>query len=78
MQNTRLTSEQKISDQLKSLEEYINDIPMAIDPCKICKIYKKNDGYDFAHQDEKGSWEKGPCNECCWFYASNFEAGGTK
>lgn len=58
--------EQKISDQLKSLEGYINDIPLVIDPCKICK----------HHDSEKGHEEK--CAQCSWYYPSYFEAGGTK
>ena len=57
--------EKQISDQLKSLEGYINDIPLVIDPCNICKHHTQL-------QYEEG------CHECTWFYDSKFEAGGTK
>lgn len=71
--------EQKISDQLKSLEGYINDIPLVIDPCKMCGVYKKNgEHYDHGHQDKNGDWVEGTCKECCWYYDSKFEAGGTQ
>lgn len=59
-------SKPKISDQLKSLEGYINDIPLIIDPCKMCKHHSEEKGYDVF------------CHVCCWFYNSEFEAGGTK
>ncbi len=31
----------ELKDQLESYEGYINDIPLVIDPCKMCKIYKQ-------------------------------------
>lgn len=58
--------EKQISDQLKSLEGYINDIPLVIDPCKMCKHHSETNGYEEF------------CHDCCWFYSSGFEAGGTK
>ena len=64
----------EIKEQLKSYEGYINDIPLVIDPCKMCKVYKKNEGHDFGHYDpEKCEYIEGVCKSCCWFYYSKFE-----
>jgi len=65
----------ELKDQLESYEGYINDIPLVIDPCKMCKIYKKHNGYDIGDRLVKGVWEKGYCDDCCWCYASKFEVG---
>lgn len=71
----------KIKEQLKSYEGYINDIPLVIDPCKQCNVYKKKDihklkeGYDTGHFDSHGDWVEGVCKECCWYYDSKFEVG---
>ena len=54
----------ELKEQLKSYEGYINDIPLVIDPCKMCKVYKEKDEYI-----------EGVCKECCWFYDSKFEVG---
>lgn len=54
-------AKKELKEQLKSYEEYINDIPYVIDPCKVCK----------NHTEEKGYEEK--CATCCWFYDSKFE-----
>lgn len=46
--------------KLKVLESYINDVPLIVDPCRLCK-HKVNGRY----QNE--------CGECCYYYASKFE-----
>ena len=66
-------SRAKISDQLKSFESYVNDIPFVIDPCKICKVYKKNKGYEVTVKDKAGNYTDGRCPQCTWFYSSKFE-----
>ena len=67
-------SRPKISDQLKSYESYINDIPLVINPCKQCEVYKKNKGYDMGHYDrKKDEYIEGVCKNCCWFYDSRFK-----
>lgn len=64
----------ELKEQLKSYEGHINDIPLVIDPCKQCKVYKKNGGYEVGHfNHEKDEWEHGTCESCCWFYDSKFE-----
>ncbi len=70
-------SKPKISDQLKSLEGYINDIPLVIDPCRLCDIWKKKKAYDTGHEED-GDWVEGPCRRCCWYYDSQFVTGGKK
>lgn len=55
-------AQKELKDQLESYEGYINDIPLVIDPCKMCKVYKENNGY-----------ETGTCTGCCWYYDSKFE-----
>ena len=67
-------AKKEIKEQLKSYESYINDIPLVIDPCKQCKTYKKNKGYDFGHYNkEKDKYIEGNCKGCSWFYDSKFE-----
>lgn len=68
-------SRPKISDQLKSFESYINDIPLVIDPCRMCKVYKKNKGYEVTVKDKDGNYTDGRCPQCTWFYDSKFEVG---
>ena len=68
-------AKKELKEQLKSYEGYINDIPLVIDPCKQCKVYKENNGYDFGHNDENNVYVLGRCKECCWFYDSKFEVG---
>ena len=66
----------ELKEQLKSYEGYINDIPLVIDPCKMCKVYKENKGYEFEHKEINGGTitiSQGRCKECCWFYDSKFE-----
>lgn len=64
----------ELKEQLKSYEGYINDIPLVIDPCKMCKVYKKYNGW-FTSEFKNGEWEEGACKQCCWFYDSKFEVG---
>ena len=67
-------AKKELNEQLKSYEGYINDIPLVIDPCKMCKIYKANGGYDTEHFNrDEGQWVEGPCKMCCWYYDSKFE-----
>ena len=54
-------SKSKLKEQLESFESYVNDIPLVIDPCRMCK----------NHDDNKGFSET--CPICCWFYGSKFE-----
>ena len=54
-------TKEELKDQLKSLESYFNDVPLVLDPCKICLNY----------DEEKGYKEK--CSTCCFWYGSNFE-----
>ena len=67
-------AKKELNEQLKSYEGHINDIPLVIDPCKMCKVYKKKHGYDVMRYDkEENAWVKGACEECCWYYDSKFE-----
>ena len=69
-------AKKELKEQLKSYEGYINDIPLVIDPCKMCKVYKKKESYDTWHYDKKeGKMVIGKCSECCWYYDSKFEVG---
>ena len=68
-------AKKELKEQLKSYEGYINDIPLVIDPCKMCKIYKEKGGYDTGHLNSNGDWVEGACKQCCWFYDSKFEMG---
>ena len=64
----------ELNEQLKSYEGYINDIPLVIDPCKQCKVYKTKGGYDTGHCDSDGQWDdSNSCKMCCWYYDSKFE-----
>lgn len=65
----------EIKEQLKSYEENINNIPLVIDPCKICKVYKENRGYEISIRVDTCVYKDGRCKECCWFYDSKFEIG---
>ena len=65
-------AKKELKEQLKSYEGYINDIPLVIDPCKMCKVYKKHKGW-FMGEFKNREWEEGACKECCWFYDSKFE-----
>ena len=66
-------------EQIKVFEETRNNIPLCIDPCKRCKIYKEKGHYDAGHfNQDDGEWEEGICKECCWFYDSKFEIAKEK
>lgn len=65
-------AKKELKEQLKSYEGYINDIPLVIDPCKQCNVYKKKGGYDTGHFDSDGDWVEGACKTCCWYYDSKF------
>ena len=70
-------AKKELKEQLKSYEGYINDIPLVIDPCKQCKIYKAKGGYDTGHFDSDGQWDdSNSCKMCCWYYTSSFEMEG--
>ena len=60
---TKLETKETLKTQLAVLENYINDVPMVIDPCKMCKHYVKE-----MHEE--------CCAECCYWYPSKFEVGG--
>ena len=55
----------ELKEQLESYEGYINDIPLVIDPCKMCKLIDKNKE---THVDNCFV-----CQSCCWYYDSKFE-----
>ena len=38
-------SKPELKDQLKSLESYFNDVPLVLDPCKMCLNYDEEKGY---------------------------------
>ena len=61
----------------KSFADLIKNIPLCINPCKMCKTYKKHNGW-FMSEFKDGEWEEGTCKQCCWFYDSMFEIGGKK
>ena len=52
---------------LASYESYINDIPLVIDPCRMCKYIDANKESHVKNIDV--------CKMCCWFYDSKFEVG---
>ena len=64
-----------LKNQLQSYESYINDIPLVIDPCKQCLVYKQNGEYEITVRDKYGNYTDGKCKMCCWFYDSKFEVG---
>lgn len=69
----------ELKEQLKSYEGYINDIPLVIDPCRMCKVYKAKSGYDTGHFDSDGQWDdSNSCKMCCWYYDSKFEVGNDR
>ena len=65
-----------LKEQLKSYEGYINDIPLVIDPCKQCKVFKENKGYEISIRVDTCLYKDGRCKECCWYYDSKFEVQG--
>lgn len=63
-------AKKEIKDQLESYEGYINDIPLVIDPCKMCK-HSRNRGK--RKSDFLPNYDRRICEQCCWFYGSMFE-----
>ena len=57
-----------INKQTAILENYINDIPLIIDPCRLCKKRQESPNDSFTEE----------CLECCYFYGSKFEAKEVK
>lgn len=45
--------------------EYINNIPLVIDPCRMCRFMDKDKE---SHVDNVDV-----CKNCCWYYDSMFE-----
>ena len=66
-------AKKELKEQLKSYEGYINDIPLVIDPCKQCKVFKENRGYEISIRVDTCVYKDGRCKKCCWFYDSKFE-----
>ena len=62
-------AKKELKEQLKSYEGYINDIPLVIDPCKMCK-HK-----DHTQKAFQRNYNIEICKECCWWYPSKFEIG---
>lgn len=50
----------KQQSELEVLEKYINDIPLILDPCRLCENKKQNE-YQVV------------CRECMYYYGSNFK-----
>ena len=63
-------AKKELKEQLKSYEGYINDIPLAIDPCKMCK-HSRDKGK--RKSDFLPDYDRWTCELCCWFYDSKFE-----
>ena len=38
-------SKPELKDQLESFESYVNDIPLVIDPCRMCKNHDESKGF---------------------------------
>lgn len=56
--------------QIKGFEETINNIPLVIDPCKMCER-NKNKGK--RKSDFLPDYDRRICEQCCWFYDSMFK-----
>lgn len=56
-------SKENLKEQLKVLENYINDIPNIFDVCKECQFVDV----------EMGVRNNVMCKECCWYYGSKFK-----
>lgn len=56
-----------MNKQTAILENYINDIPLIIDPCRLCVNCTGVRGDITTHLTEN-------CKDCCYFYGSKFEA----
>ena len=60
-------AKKEIKDQLESFESYINDIPLIIDPCRICK--RK----DRTKKPFNRNYNIEICKRCSWWYPSEFK-----
>lgn len=60
----------ELKDQLDVLETYINDVPLIINPCKMCDLIDDNKE---THNDNPEI-----CKQCCWYYDSQFRLKGSK
>ena len=65
-------AKKELKEQLKSYEGYINDIPLVIDPCKMCKNSGRKAEKEMAQETDR-DYIHNVCSECCWFYPSKFE-----
>ena len=63
--NNEDMSKKELKEQLEVTESYINDIPMIIDPCRMCESIDANKETHVEHVDV--------CQECCWYYESMFK-----
>lgn len=58
----------KETEVLTKLREWVTEtleeLPYKIDPCKMCKNFSEEKGYEAI------------CATCCWFYDSKFEIKG--
>lgn len=61
----------KEQEELEVLEKYINDIPLVINPCRLCVNCTGIRGDITTHLTEK-------CKDCCYFYGSKFEVKEVK
>lgn len=59
----------------KSFADLINNIPLCIDPCKMCE-HSKNKGK--RKSDFLPDYDRRICERCCWFYDSMFEIAKEK
>ena len=62
-ENERLQRE--VDYQKTEFESTVNNIPLVVNPCKMCKKCDKDGLTHTEHFEE--------CKECCWFYDSKFE-----
>ena len=59
---------EELNTQIKVLENYINDVPLVVDPCPMC---------DYIDADKQGHTKnRNICTECCYYYNSKFKTGG--
>jgi hypothetical protein len=61
----------KTNKQPQSFESYINDIPLVINPCRLCVNCTKVCGDITTHLTEN-------CKDCCYFYDSKFKVKEVK
>ena len=56
-----MNQENKLYSNLQVLENYINDVPMIINPCRLCENCN-----DEIHNTKV-------CVDCCYFYGSKLK-----